>query len=108
MTWKPEHPEESGPRRVDASLGQLTRGLGMAGPGALRDVFGRWAEVVGPQIAAHARPVSLRERTLVVAVDQPGWATQLRYLEADLLGRLRDVAGAETLARIEVRVRPRG
>jgi len=78
----------------------------MADASSLRNVFGYWADVVGEQIAAHARPVSLRDGTLVVAVDQPGWATQLRFLEADLVKRLSEVAGDGVVARVEVRVRP--
>jgi hypothetical protein len=42
----------------------------------------------------------------VVAVDEPAWATQLRWLEADLLARLNDVLGPGQVARIEVRVLP--
>ena len=61
---------------------------------------------VGPQIAAHARPASLTDGRLVVDVDHPTWATQLRFLEQDLLARLRDVAGADEISSIELRVRP--
>ena len=43
---------------------------------------------------------------LVVDVDHPTWATELRFLEAEVLQRLRDVAGADELTRIELRVRP--
>ena len=41
--------------------------------------------------------------TLVVKVDDPAWATQLKFLEGTLRTRLREVAGA-TIERIEVRV----
>jgi len=105
-SWRPD-PVDDGPQPVGASLDRLARSIGMAGPGPLRGVFGRWAEVVGEQVAAHARPVSLRDGTLVVAVDQPGWATQLRFLETDLVRRLAEVAGDGVVARVEVRVRPR-
>ena len=73
---------------------------------SLAGVFAAWDEAVGPQIAAHARPASLNDGRLVVDVDQPTWATQLRYLESDLLARLRDVAGADEVTSIELRVRP--
>jgi hypothetical protein len=43
---------------------------------------------------------------LVVAVSDPAWATQLRFLEATLLERLQDELGADTVTVIEVRVRP--
>jgi len=70
-------------------------------------LFGRWDELVGPQIAAHSRPVSLRKGVLTVGVDQPGWATQLIYFEADMLARLAESIGAGTVTRIVVQVRSR-
>ena len=75
----------SRPRPVRDSLEGLARRLGAPTASALGAVFSRWEEAVGPTIAAHARPVSLTDGVLVVAVDQPGWATQLRYLSTDLL-----------------------
>ena len=71
----------------------------------MRAVFGCWAEVVGEQVAAHARPISLRDATLVVAVDQPGWATQLRFLEGDLRERLSTAPGGNGVVKIEFVVR---
>jgi len=41
-----------------------------------------------------------------VEVDEPGWATQLRYLEREILERLAAVGGSG-VERIEVRVRRR-
>ena len=49
---------EPGPRRLDESLDRLTRGLGGPDSATLRTVFARWEEIVGPQVAAHARPVT--------------------------------------------------
>ncbi len=55
------------------------------------DVFGRWAEAVGEALAAHITPVKLDGTKLVVEVDDPAWATQLRFLEATLKQRLLEV-----------------
>ena len=68
------------------------------------DVFGRWAEAVGDAVAAHITPVKLDGTKLVVEVDDPAWATQLRFLEATVKQRLLEVAGA-TIDTIEARVR---
>jgi predicted nucleic acid-binding Zn ribbon protein len=92
---------------VSESLDVVVRGLRGAGAKATAGVFGRWEDVVGPHVAAHARPVALDDGRLVVEVDEPGWATQLRYLEADLLDRLATVAGPGAVRSIEVRVRRR-
>ena len=64
------------------------RSLRGAGAQATHSLFGRWPEVVGEAVAAHATPVKIERGRLLVNVDEPGWATQLRYLEADLIGRL--------------------
>jgi hypothetical protein len=41
----------------------------------------------------------------VIEVDEPGWATQLRFLEATLRERLATVTGGDAIRSIEVRVR---
>lgn len=70
---------------------------------AVGGVFGRWEETVGPAIAAHVRPVRLDRGTLLVEVDDPAWATHLRFLSEDLLRKVTEVAGTE-VARLEIRV----
>jgi predicted nucleic acid-binding Zn ribbon protein len=67
-------------------------------------VFGRWTEAVGNAVAAHVKPIKLDGTKLVVEVDDPAWATQLRFLETTLKQRLLEVAGA-TIETIEARVR---
>jgi len=69
-------------------------------------VFGRWAEAVGEAVALHVSPVKLDGTKLVVEVDDPAWATQLRFLEKTLKQRLLDVAGA-VIDTVEVRVKRR-
>jgi len=93
------------PRSIKASLDKVARGLGGPDATSLSGLFGRWAELVGPQLAAHARPLSLTSGVLVVAVTEPGWATQLTYLESELLGRFREALGDGVVDRVEVRLR---
>jgi predicted nucleic acid-binding Zn ribbon protein len=52
----------------------------------------------------HVKAVKLDGTKLVVEVDDPAWATQLRFLETTLKQRLLEVAGA-TIDTIEPRVR---
>jgi len=74
-----------------------------ASAAAMGGVFGRWEQDVGAAVAAHVQPVKLDGTTLVVMVDDPAWATQLKFLEGTLKQRLLEVAGA-TVERLEVRV----
>jgi predicted nucleic acid-binding Zn ribbon protein len=89
---------------VSDGLEGMARRLGAPTASSLGAVFSQWDEAVGASVAAHARPVSLADGVLTVAVDQPGWATQLRYLGSDLIRRLADVAGPGVVGRLEIRV----
>jgi predicted nucleic acid-binding Zn ribbon protein len=106
MTWRPL-PGESEPRPVGESLDAFAKRLGAPRAGPLAAVFAHWDEIVGPSVAEHSRPVSLVQGVLLVAVDQPGWATQLRYLGGRLVERIDEVAGAGLVERLEVRVERR-
>ena len=84
-------------------------GRSAAAPGRAEvgGVFGRWEEAVGPTVATNVQPVRLEQGTLLVEVEDPAWATQVRFLADDVRRQLLDVAGV-TVERIEVRVgRPR-
>ena len=107
MNWKPlREPGGPPPRPIADSLPAVARNLGGAGGPALIDLLQRWPEVVGDTVAAHCRPLSLRDGTLTIAADEPAWGAQLRWLEADLLGRLDQTLGAGAVTRIAVRIRP--
>jgi predicted nucleic acid-binding Zn ribbon protein len=93
------------PVSLEESLDAVVRSLRGAGARATAGVFGQWADAVGEVVAAHARPAVLDQGRLVVEVDQPGWATQLRFLEQELLERLATVAGPGAVRSIEIRVR---
>lgn len=94
------------PVPLSSSLDAVVRSLRGPSRAAVGGVFGRWSEAVGEQIAAHVQPVRLDEGVLLVEVDDPAWATQVKLLAGTLIERLRDVAGVE-VARIDVRVERR-
>ena len=95
---------------LQESLDVVVRGLrggqggGQGDARSMGSLFSRWTDAVGEVVAAHARPVKLDGDRLLVEVDEPGWATQLRFLEAEVIGRLRSVAGLE-VSRFDVRVK---
>ncbi len=73
---------------------------------ALGSIFGRWDEIVGEAVAAHVQPVKLDGTRLVVDVDDPAWATQLKFLESSLRDRLGEATGA-VIETFEIRVKRR-
>ena len=82
------------------------KGAAPVSAGTLGGVFGRWNEIVGDVVAAHVQPVKLDGTRLVVEVDEPAWATQLKFLEADLRARLQTTIGA-TVEHFDIRVKRR-
>ncbi len=109
MTWRPlpGPPVDPAPHSIRESLDGVTHHLGGPGGEVLARLFGCWEELVGEAVAAHTWPLSLVGGRLVVAVDESAWATQLRWLEADLLRRFDVALGAGCVRQLQVRVRPR-
>lgn len=105
-TWRnePRPAVERDARKVGECLDRATGGLGIPQAGLLGVVFSKWVELVGPEIAAHAEPGSLRDGVLTVNVDQPAWAAQLRYLASDLLAKISVFTGSSEVAEIRFRV----
>lgn len=77
-----------GPKRVAASLPEAARRMGADGAVELAALGREWAGIVGEQVAAHARPVSLTGGVLTVAADHHAWAAELRLFAAELRKRV--------------------
>lgn len=91
-----------GPRRLGESMPRLLNRLGAPpSPATMESVFSRWDELVGAELSAHARPVRIDGRTLVVAVDHPAWGTRVRMEAGGILERV-TVPGGPVLERVEV------
>ncbi|HEX2064861.1 MAG TPA: DUF721 domain-containing protein [Acidimicrobiales bacterium] len=90
------------------ALDALVRRLGGPGATPLTRLFDRWPDLVGRAAADHCHPVSLSRGSVVVAVDDPAWASHVRLGAGDLLARVEQVVGPGVAERVEVRVRPRG
>ena len=94
----------SDPRPISEGIDRLLRSLRGGDRRATVTVFSRWSDLVGSGVAAHVRPLKLDRGTLIVEVDDPAWATQMRFLEEDLLARLRET-GDMSVQRLEMKVR---
>lgn len=104
----PRHPGDGddNPTRLGDALRAVGDELGLPEPDLVASLLERWPDVVGATVAAHARPRSIREGVLTVAVDAPPWATQLRYLENDIRARLREISGRDSVHAVRIVVEP--
>jgi predicted nucleic acid-binding Zn ribbon protein len=91
------------PQPLTAALSALIGDQGWALAAATGSVFGRWAEIVGPDLAAHTTPESLADGELIVTADSTAWATQLRLLAGQLVHRLNVELGDGAVRRVKVR-----
>jgi predicted nucleic acid-binding Zn ribbon protein len=87
-------------------IGQVAAGLfaerGWERPVAEARVFADWPSLVGADIAARCRPVSLHGGELRLAAESTAWATQLRLLSATLLSRLVAELGPNVVTRLSI------
>lgn len=91
------------PAPLGAAIGSLIEESGWDLDVATGSVFGRWAQIVGPDLAAHTAPEGLADGELVVTADSTAWATQLRLLAGQLVRRLNVELGEGTVRRVQVR-----
>ena len=99
----PQRPRRDDPQPLTATVGALLSARGWRQRAAVGAVFGRWAEVVGPDLAAHTRPEAfLDDGELVITADSAAWAAQVRLLAPELLRRLGAEIGAGTVRRVRV------
>lgn len=92
--------------QIGESLERVVRSLTGTAASGVTGVFERWESIVGERVAAHARPLGLDDGRLIIGVDEPGWATELRYLEADLVRNATAVLGPGVVRSVDVRVAP--
>lgn len=97
------HPDERDPQPIGHSLDRLVAERGWETDAAVGGAMGRWASIVGPDVAAHSEPVSFDDGELVVQASSTAWATQLRLLAPALVRRLAEDLGEQTVRRIVVR-----
>ncbi|MFC6287013.1 DUF721 domain-containing protein [Nocardioides sp. GCM10027113] len=95
-------PDERDPQPLDITLGRVVDDRGWDLDLRVHGVFGRWAQLVGDDVAAHCTPESFDDGRLVVRTDSTAWATQLRLLAPTLVRRLNEELGHGTVALIEV------
>ena len=91
-----------GPRSLAGELGRLTRRPGWGERLGAARLAAAWPTIVGPELLAHCEPVRLAGRVLVVRAATPAWATQLRYLTQQLIGRTDDVLGPGSVTKVDV------
>jgi predicted nucleic acid-binding Zn ribbon protein len=95
-------PPVTDPQPLADAIGGLLDDEGWTLAAATGSVFGRWAQIVGGDLAAHTTPERLTDGELTVVADSTAWATQLRLLSGQLIKRLNAELGDGSVLRVRV------
>lgn len=96
------HPDERDPQPLDAAIDRVVTEHGWRTDLAVRGVFARWPQIVGPEVSRHCAPAHYADAELTVQADSTAWATSMRMLAATVVRRLNDELGDGTVTRIRV------
>ncbi len=96
--------DDLGLTRLSESLERFVDHLGAPPISILSQLHDRWPEVVGPGLAAATRPVELLNGVLTVACTDAAWASQIGWMEAQIIRRFEVTFGSETVHRVQARI----
>ena len=78
---------------------QMRRGM------AVGRLVRAWEDIVGERLAAETQPLGLEEGTLIVAASSSGWASQVKFLTAEIARRAGAQLGSKEVRNVRVVVR---
>lgn len=91
--WSGSGPDERDPQTLGSLTSSVAQRRGWAPKVSAGVVLGRWSQVVGEDIAAHAEPTALRDGVLHVSAKSTAWATQLRMMQSQILVKIARAVG---------------
>lgn len=90
------------PVLLGEQLGRMLSERGWQVDLAAGSLMARWPDIVGPELAGHARPETFENGVLTIRASSTAWATQLKLLSPTLLGRLAEEVGPDVVTEIAV------
>lgn len=85
--------------------GNVLRKLGLTGACISLEDLARiaWPQAVGKRIAARTRPVAFADGCLTIEVEDSVWLQHLRTMRRQILPRLQEIAGKDTVKALDFR-----
>jgi predicted nucleic acid-binding Zn ribbon protein len=90
------------PLAVGTEIDRLLASRGWDADVQIGSVVGRWAAMVGDQVAANVEVVSFEGTVLTVRAVSTAWATQMRVLLSSVLARIEREVGPGVVTEIVV------
>lgn len=100
--WSGAGADERDPQPLGRLVGRIAMERGWNGRLTTGRLFDRWHQIVGAEVAEHARPIELKDAELTVQADSTAWATQLRLLQKQLLAKIAAGVGNGVVKKLRV------
>lgn len=95
-------PDDRDPKLLGEAFEHLVDSKGWSTELSVHTMLARWANLVGPVNAEHARPEAYADGVLVVRADSSVWASSLRSMAPQLVARFNADLGEGTVRRVQV------
>lgn len=90
------------PLLLDSTMKRLLLDRGWNVDVAAGAVMSRWADLVGPDVAQHARPLTFEDGILTIRAESTAWATQLTLLASSLIASIEAGVGSGVVNELRV------
>ena len=91
------------PVHLRSVLEQLLKDFGTPDITVVTSIIDQWEEIVGSDLASKISAVAISGSELIVRVEDPAWASQISWLENQLLDKITRLIGEEKITSIRVR-----
>lgn len=100
--WSGAGPDARDPQPFGRLVGGIAAERGWQPNIAEGTLFGMWEQIVGPEIAAHAQPTELRDKVLHIQAESTAWATQLRYVQSQVIAKIAAAVGDRVVTSVRI------
>lgn len=90
------------PQLLGSTMDRLLLERGWQVDVAAGAVISRWADIVGPDIAAHAQPKTFENGTLTVRTESTAWASNLTMMASSLLAKIDEAIGVGVVRELQI------
>lgn len=100
--WSGAGPDARDPQPFGLMVGKVARKHGWEPRISEGTLFGMWPSIVGEDISAHAEPTRLEGTVLHISAASTAWATQLRYMQGQILAKIAKVIGHDKVTSLRI------
>lgn len=90
------------PQGLGTVMEKMIAARGWKEPVAVAGVLERWDELMGPNVAEHARPEKYEDSTVTVRCSSTAWATNLRMMTSEIIKKFDRELGVGVVTQVVI------